>query len=259
MAAAAKPVPTPQELNKLVLAAEELLEAGSEDAARAELQQVLAADPNHKLAQLVLRQLSDDPVARLGPQSYAYTVKPGDSLSKLARQYLGDIHLFYLLARYNGIKVPRQLQEGQVIRLPGKAPVAPASPSPAVPPPAPPVVETAVPAPPPPPPPPRESEADSLVKRGKALRATDVERAHDLFGQAAKLGHPEAPALAEDARKSLIAIYSREARKALARQDLDGSLKNWDKVLAIDPGNETALSEQRKVRALKAKADKLAR
>ena len=111
------------------------------------VQRALVADPNNRLAQSLLKQIQADPLATLGRESFVYRVQPGESLSRIAQRFLGDIHQFYILARYNDIKVPRQLQGGQVIRIPGKAPPPPA-PSPIKGPPTPPA------------PPPAASQAD---------------------------------------------------------------------------------------------------
>lgn len=100
----------------------ESLQAGQEDAAEAELKRILQADPNNRQALSLIRQIKDDPIATLGRESFAYRVQPGESLSRIAQRFLNDLQQFYILARYNGIKVPRALAEGQTIRVPGKAP-----------------------------------------------------------------------------------------------------------------------------------------
>ena len=149
---------SPQAVQKAVSNAIELLEAGNEDQAAAELQRVLQFDPNHRLAQSLMRQIKEDPVAMLGRESFSYRVQPGESLSRIAQRFMNDVHLFYALARYNDIKVPRQLAGGQTIRVPGKAPPASvlnpppapapkAPPPPAAPPPAPVPSPTPAPAP----------------------------------------------------------------------------------------------------------------
>lgn len=103
-------------------AAIELLELGNEDQAAAELQRAVHADPSNKLAHNLLKQVQTDPLELLGRESFSYRVQPGESLSRIAQRFLGDVHLFYALARYNDIRVPRQLQGGQTIKVPGKAP-----------------------------------------------------------------------------------------------------------------------------------------
>jgi hypothetical protein len=43
----------------------------------------------------------------------------------------------------------------------------------------------------------------------------------------------------------------------MARQDLDGAIRSWDRVLAIDPVNETARLERQKALRLKDKVKAL--
>lgn len=128
--AAAGPVSAAQaqQAQRLALSAIEMLELGHEDLALPEVQRALNADPANRLAQSLLRQAQTDPQTLLGRESFAYRLQSGDSLSRVAGRFLGDVHLFYALARYNEIKVPRQVQEGQWIRVPGKAPSAAAIP-----------------------------------------------------------------------------------------------------------------------------------
>jgi hypothetical protein len=60
------------------------------------------------------------------------------------------------------------------------------------------------------------------------------------------LQHPGAPVKVERARKRLIDDYTRAAVQATARQDLQGAITQWDRVLRLDPFNETARSERRR-------------
>ena len=50
-----------------------------------------------------------------------YTVKPGDSLSKIARDALGNLALWPAIASLNGIAAPYIIRAGQVLQLPGSA------------------------------------------------------------------------------------------------------------------------------------------
>ena len=249
---------TVAQAHKLALSAQGLLENGQEDQAREELQRALANDPNNKLAQNLMRQIINDPLALLGRESFSYTVQPNDSMSSLARRFLGDIHMFYALARYNGIAVPRLLAGGQVLRIPGKAPppaaAVPRDPPKAEPaaPAAPPVVATA-------PPPPREPSAGERAMQDgeKAERGGDLDRALSLYTRAATLEHPGAEAKLEQVRKQLVQRHSFVARTAFARQDLDGAVRAWDRVLNYDPSNATAKFERQRALDLKEKVKKL--
>ena len=48
-----------------------------------------------------------------------YTVKPGDSLSKIAEHYYGDQMEYKKIAHYNNISTPDLIQPGQKLRIPG--------------------------------------------------------------------------------------------------------------------------------------------
>ena len=218
------PLP-PGQVSKAVSNAIELLEAGSEEQASIELQRVLQTEPGHKLAQNLLRQIKDDPVAVLGRESFSYRVQPGESLSKIAGRFLNDVHQFYVLARYNDIKVPRQLAGGQMIRVPGKAP--PPAPAP-VPVPAPATAPVVAAPPKPAPSPPAASEPTS----------TDA-------------------ALQAQRQREAITRHTRAARAAFAKQDLNGAIRAWDSVLELDPNNRTAQLERQKAIDLKEKLTKV--
>lgn len=252
---------TQQQGQKMALAAAGMLESGHEDQAKAELQRALAADPGNKLALNLMRQITADPVAALGRESFNYTVRPNDSMSAIAGRFLGDIYSFYILARYNGIAVPRQVAGGQTLRIPGKAPppsaqreVAPRVEAAAPPPPPPP--PPAVPAPPPPPPEPTPGER-AMRTAEAAERGGDLERAHLEYRKAASLNEAGAEAKAEQTRKQLVLRYSLNARTAFAKQDLDGAIRGWERVLSIDPTNDTAKLERQRALALKEKVKKL--
>jgi tetratricopeptide (TPR) repeat protein len=213
-ATASSPVLGAQAISRTVMAAIEQLEQGQEEQAEAALRQVLQAEPNHRLALQLLRQIKDDPVALLGRESFPYKVQAGESLSRIAQRFLNDSYLFYALARYNGIKVPRQLAGGQMIRVPGKAPPPAASGAPPVP------AATATPAAAP-------AAASAPAPAQAPEPATAASRA-------------------EREKAGAIARYTREARSAFAKQDLAAAIRGWDKVLALDPNHRTALLERQK-------------
>jgi tetratricopeptide (TPR) repeat protein len=222
-----EPAPAPavhrseSEIKQMLEVIRNLLDQGQEDNAQDELQKILASDTSNKVAQGFMRQIKDDPVALYGRESFTYKVGQGDTLASIAQRFMNDRDQFYGLARYNGIKVPRQLQLGQAIRVPGKQPrnVAPPvktdpKPEPVVvtPPPAP-VVAAPAPAP-------------------------------DPAAEAAK---------AEREKKTAIDRGTKSARAAMARQDVCGAIANWDAVLKVDPNNLTAQLERQKALELKKK------
>ncbi len=143
----ATPGLTPRERN---LKAVELLNEGKAQEARVELEASLAESPADKnpLAQNLISQIDVDPVTVLGTDHFTHTVEKGESLSAIAGKYLGDLYKFYILALYNDMNNPSQLQVGQKIRVPGKEPrVAAATPEAPPPPPTEPPKATAPPLP----------------------------------------------------------------------------------------------------------------
>lgn len=266
------PVPPAQQqqAQAMARAAIDLLDRGKEDEAKAELQAALTTDPNNKLAQNLLRQITADPVATLGKESFAYTVRSTDTLSVIAGRFLNDIYAFYILARYNDIKVPRQVSSGQVIRVPGRPPAggteAPAprpspppppaqAPSPPPPPPAtppaapqPPAAPVAAPAPPEPTP-----GVRALRAAEAAERAGDLDRALAEYNRAAGLDQPAAAGKATEVRRKLVQRHTQGARAAMAKQDLDGSIRSWDRVLELEPSNDMAKLERQRAIGLKEK------
>lgn len=213
------PPPTPladTEIRQLLDNARNLLDQGQEDAAVTDLTKVLESDPGQKTASVLMRSIREDPAALFGRESFPYRVVAGDTLAGIALRFLNDLDQFYALARYNGIKVPRQLPAGITIRIPGKPrspavqPTAPPAASPAAAPPA------SVPASAPPPTP-------------------------------VTVPKPETDAQ----RKARVDRLSRQARTSMARQDVCGAIGAWGAVLEIDPDNRTAILEREKAIELK--------
>jgi tetratricopeptide (TPR) repeat protein len=95
------------------------LDAGDVEAGRAALACALRRKPSSKWALLLLEQLEADPVASLGPDYFWYTVKPSETLSKIAEHFLGSSLKFVILARYNALDVPANLVAGQRLKIPG--------------------------------------------------------------------------------------------------------------------------------------------
>lgn len=229
---AAAPLPgmNSQEVQRAMSAALDYLQAGQEEQAEAELLRILQSEPNNRLAASLMRQIKDDPLATLGRESFAYRVQPGESLSRIAQRFMNDLHLFYILARYNNIKVPRNLAGGQIIRVPGKAPAGGTSASSAAPAPA---AAPVAPAP----------AAPAAPSAASASAAADAEAA--------------AATRAARQRSEAVTRHTRAARAAFAKQDLDAAIKSWDAVLEIEPENRTAQLERQKVLGLKEKLGKV--
>ena len=224
----------------LALRAATLLDEGRESEARVELQKALALDRNNALADSLMRQITADPLATLGAKSFKYTVRPGDTLSKIAEAFLKDQYKFYILARYNGITVPRSLRAGQAMQIPGAAPPAPALPP-------------TTPVRPEPGEPPKVGASERLYQEGQqAARDGDKDKAYDLFMQATKLDPKDQRprAAAEQLKPELVALHDRKAREAYRRQDLNTTIKEWDRVIELDPANGTARLERRRAEEL---------
>jgi tetratricopeptide (TPR) repeat protein len=200
-----------EQAQKLLRQAFDSLNEGNEQKARGELEEIKQLDPDNKQAACLMRGITADPVTTLGRDSTPYTVRPGDLLGRIAQRALGDVCEFYMLARYNQIRVPKALAAGQVIRIPGKVALAPEAPA------AKPVPE---PAPPPPAPVAKPAGPDPA-----AVKAAE-----------------------EKKRRALIDRHHRNAQAAFRRQDLATAIKEWDRVLEIDPTNE--LAQARKQEAL---------
>lgn len=201
------------EAQKILRQAFELLNGGDEDKAKTELEYAHQLDADNRQVTCLLRGINADPVATLGRDSTSYTVRPGDSLGRIAQRALGDVCEFYMLARYNQIRVPKQLAAGQVIRVPGKVALAPeVVPAPAAVPSAP-VAEPAV--------APKPADAEDSTKR------------------------------------ALVDRHHRNAQAAFRRQDLKTAVREWGRVLEIDPENDLAKARRQEALDLQRRIDKL--
>lgn len=99
----------------------ELLQDGDAHGADTELRTYLKDVPDSKAATYLIGQI-EKPLSELFPAEYfVVKVSRNDSLSSLARTYLGDSLAFYGLARYNNIPVPAKVGEGQNLRIPKTA------------------------------------------------------------------------------------------------------------------------------------------
>jgi tetratricopeptide (TPR) repeat protein len=197
---------------KYAMDAMELLQNGEEAAAKSLLERTLQIDPSNEIARKLMDQIKADPQQELGSVFFRYSVRPEDTLSKLAQRFLNDRYRFYILARYNDLRVPNKLEIGQVIKIPGKEP-----------PPLPPAVQpTKAPEPPPRPaePAPRPAEPQPKPK------AVD--------------------------KGLIIRRLSREAEVCYQRdRDLDCAIEKWGQVLAIDPDNQLVKLKRERAIALR--------
>ena len=245
------PAQAKTQAQRLAIETIDLLQNGDEAGARAKLEQAQALDASNDLARKLMDQIKADPQKELGAVSFRYTVQRDDSISKLAQQYLGDRFRFYILARYNDIQNPSKLAAGQVIKIPGKAPPTGAVPAAAARAPAPaPVaadapdeaiklasVDNATP----------RNASSSLMQQGLDMqRAGNLEGAYDAFRDAAQRdpGNRDAVLQRDATRAQLARRYERDATQAFQRQNLDEAIAKWDRVLALEPGNQKAKLER---------------
>lgn len=206
------------EVQKILRQSFDWLDAGEEEKARAELDYARQLEPDNKQVLCLLRGVSADPVTALGKESTPYTVRPGESLGTIARRAMGDVCEFYILARYNQIKAPKQLSSGQTIRIPGKVALAPPS-----------AAEAAAKP---------EPKPDPVAEPVKPKPAVSAEAE-------------------EKARRAEIDRRHRNAQAAYRRQDLSTAIREWDAVLAIDPGNSLALARKQEAIELQRRLENL--
>lgn len=211
------------EAQRLVRHAFELLDQGEEAQAKTDVEQALALEPDNRVAACLLKGITADPQQSLGAPSTPYTVRPGETLARIAQRALGDTCEFYILARYNQIRVPRQLPAGQVIRIPGTRVLA--GPEPAAPAkPAAPVAKPAAPAP---------AEQSAAINPAPAT--------------------PPKPPGPDPQIRAQVERHHRAAFAAFRRQDLATAIREWDRVLEIDPANDLARARRQEALELNRK------
>lgn len=264
-----------QQTQSLVRSASEALNEGDEERARHDLQLARELDPDIRAVGCLLRGLTADPVTTLGRDATSYTVRPGETMGRIAQRALGDVCEFYLLARYNGLRVPKQLAAGQTIRIPGKVPLAaPDAPS---------ARRQSEPTATSEPPPrmgtndaPRGAASETLrsdngakapasAPSPTAAEPTAPTAPPDPSAAAAPPIQPagvlapsrSAAAVDTAATRSAIDMHARAAQAAFRKQDLATAIREWDQVLALDPGNELARAKRQEAVELDRRAKQL--
>jgi len=219
-----------------------------------ELEKATAYDPSNELAKKLLDQIKADAQTELGSTFFRYTVQRDDSMSKIAQQYLGDRYKFHILAKYNDISNPSKLAAGQVIKVPGRAP-APGTPKPAAPAPSPEPADEAAKAAAPESATPRSASMQLMQQGADLTKAGNLEGAYDAYREAAMRdpGNRDAVAQRDATRGQLARRYEREAAQAFQRQNLDEAINKWDRVLALEPGNQKAKLERERAIDLRKK------
>jgi LysM repeat protein len=99
-----------------------LLDRGDTATATKRLTAVLKRDPDNPSAKLLQESIIRDPKELLGPASFPYVTRAGDTMPGLAERFLGNRLKAFQLSRYNGITKPDTLMAGQLLRIPGEPP-----------------------------------------------------------------------------------------------------------------------------------------
>lgn len=120
-----EPLPPPPPPDKAIPMALQMLELGQGQAALELLSRLQVEYGEHATASWLIQQILEDPINLLGRDHVDYTVQRGDSMAQISRKQLGHELWFYLLARYNDIKVPRNLAVGAVLKIPRQPPALP--------------------------------------------------------------------------------------------------------------------------------------
>ena len=97
----------------------ELFETGQQEKAIGQLRQAREQNPRSRTVKKLLKQLETDPQEYFGKEYFEYRVRKGDTLSELAKRFLGDELEFIALTRYNGLAKPSLLVANQTLRIPG--------------------------------------------------------------------------------------------------------------------------------------------
>ncbi len=182
------------------------LQHGEGQKAKPLLEQVLVLEPNHKYAPGLLSQIDADPVQMLGKEYFSYKVQQGETLSLIARRFLGDPFKFYILARYNDIIMSDDLEAGRSIKVPGKKPPPATVPSPVEQPAAPETSNL------------RLSEAKALYAKGRFADAAHILEQLRMEGEAsAEVDDLLATVYAGHAKKMTDSGQFAEAKKLLSK------------------------------------------
>jgi tetratricopeptide (TPR) repeat protein len=96
----------------------EYLENGRHERATAELNAYLKGSPGSARANRLLAQITTPSEEYFPTESFDIKLKSGESLSTLAKKYLGSALKFYALAKYNNISNPSRVNIGQNIKVP---------------------------------------------------------------------------------------------------------------------------------------------
>ncbi|MBV8800911.1 MAG: hypothetical protein JOY77_12680 [Alphaproteobacteria bacterium] len=187
-----------------------LLQKGESEAGDAELHAVLNEKPSSRSARFLIAQI-ETPIGKLFPQeSFPVRLGKNQKLSHLASKYLGNPLAFYGLARFNGIAVPLNVHEGQIIRIPKT---------------------------------PGSLVAAQKTAGGPPLRLSGPASESELASLPPADAAAPADAPASQGKPAISPAQHRAAERfyragliAFQRQDLDRAIAQWRKAVAADPG-----------------------
>ncbi|MFT6898549.1 MAG: tetratricopeptide (TPR) repeat protein [Paraglaciecola sp.] len=94
------------------------LEYGNEGKALAELNAFLVSVPDSSSATNIVEQINTASAQYFPAENFLVVLESGESLSTLAKKYLGSALKFYALAKYNDIDNPSRVNIGQSIKIP---------------------------------------------------------------------------------------------------------------------------------------------
>jgi len=95
-----------------------MLEDGDEVTARAELVAYVRASDNSLTGRSLLKQIDTPPEEFFPAEFREVILRKDQSLSNIAKTYLGSALQFHALAKYNGIKQPGRMFPGQIVKVP---------------------------------------------------------------------------------------------------------------------------------------------
>lgn len=230
-----------------------LLARGDEDMAEAEFVLARESAEFEERARRMLRQIRTPPTRYFPADYFHVELSQGQSLSSLAERYLGEPLEFYALARYNAIRTPASVALGQQIRIPLTEHAARVR-----------RAETGSPDTDDPitDPEPRTGAADEPAADSAAGTEPEEAQGDAAAGAEAPASAgqgPDGPAegasveqrLSPRERRERIARHYRNATQAFQRQDLEGTIRHCEQVLALDPDHENCQLYRARARELK--------
>jgi tetratricopeptide (TPR) repeat protein len=183
----------------------ELLEQGQAQKADAELHVYLDAIPTSKSARFLIEQI-ETPVGQLYPKhNFGVRMPKNGSMSSLSKTYLGNALAFYGLARYNGIAIPAEVPEGQMVRIP-RTPASLAA---------------------------RRAVAQA-PRRNANISDEKTPRGITVNGNTSTAANPARTAVSSGSRTQAENYYL-AGLIAFQKQDLDSAIAAWHSALTVEP------------------------